>query len=109
ASKNTAGMTLLTVSDSLLYGTNGMDVVSGNGSIYSYDLLTPQMVSVGSDHLLLGVDPKLKDVPNGDFHLTMTSPAIDAADPNTALEIDFDGNARPVGTARDLGAYEFRP
>jgi len=109
ATKTTAGGFLVTVSDSVMFGTGATDVVTGGGGIYSYDLLTPQTASVGSDHLLLGVDPKLKDVANGDFHLTMTSPAIDAADPNTTLEVDFDGNPRPVGTARDLGAYEFKP
>jgi hypothetical protein len=39
-----------------------------------------------------------------DFHLTGTSPAIDAADPNDHPATDIEGKLR--GTAPDAGAYE---
>ena len=39
-----------------------------------------------------------------DFHLTASSPAIDAADPNDHPATDRDGKSR--GAAPDAGAYE---
>jgi hypothetical protein len=44
-----------------------------------------------------------------DYHLTAASPAsvVDAAGACTG--VDFDGEARPSGTACDLGADEYRP
>jgi hypothetical protein len=50
--------------------------------------------------------------PNGppfDYHLTAASPStiVDAAGSCTGT--DFDGDARPVGAACDLGADERKP
>ena len=45
----------------------------------------------------------------GDYHLQITSPLLDAGDPNyvpAADEKDLDGHARLVDAAIDLGAYE---
>ncbi|MBI4557819.1 MAG: right-handed parallel beta-helix repeat-containing protein [Candidatus Hydrogenedentes bacterium] len=44
---------------------------------------------------------------NADFHLTADSPARDAGLATDAPEVDFDGVARPQGSAVDVGAYEF--
>jgi hypothetical protein len=46
----------------------------------------------------LGADP--------DFHITPESPCVDAADPAASLDVDIDGDARPRGAARDMGADE---
>jgi hypothetical protein len=46
--------------------------------------------------------------PTDDYHLTAGSPAIDQA-VGSAVPVDLDGNARPVGAAPDLGAYEYTP
>jgi phosphoesterase family protein/centrosomal CEP192-like protein len=44
----------------------------------------------------------------GDYHLTSTSPAINAGTSATAPSTDFDGNARPGSDGKfDIGAYEF--
>ena len=43
-----------------------------------------------------------------DFHLTASSPAIDAGDPSDHPATDRDGTLRPAGTAPDAGAYEYR-
>ncbi|MBA3462158.1 MAG: right-handed parallel beta-helix repeat-containing protein [Deltaproteobacteria bacterium] len=44
-----------------------------------------------------------------DFHLTATSPSsvVDAG--GSCIGIDFDAQARPIGSACDLGADEFKP
>lgn len=42
----------------------------------------------------------------GDFHLTNTSPAIDAADMAYTVSSDYDGINRPQNTVSDIGAYE---
>lgn len=41
-----------------------------------------------------------------DLHLKAGSPAIDKADPASTEAVDLDGRPRPVGAARDIGAYE---
>ncbi len=41
-----------------------------------------------------------------DFHLAAGSPAIDKADPAATESLDVDGEARPAGMARDIGADE---
>ena len=61
----------------------------------------------------LSADPLLLDLENGDFRLTVTSPAIDAGAETLSPAIDFDGVVRPVdgdGDGRantDIGAFEF--
>jgi len=42
-----------------------------------------------------------------DYHLSATSPAIDAGSSLNAPGVDIEGNARPYGPAHDIGAYEF--
>lgn len=42
-----------------------------------------------------------------DYHLSATSPAIDAGSTLGAPNVDIEGNGRPFGPAYDLGAYEF--
>ena len=59
---------------------------------------------------LNNVDPLFVDSANGDYHLTLGSSCIDAGD-SSAPEIpliDKDDNPRIVGTAVDIGAYEYQ-
>lgn len=51
-------------------------------------------------------DPLFQAVNKKDFHLKAGSPAIDSGI-NLGYTIDFEGHQVPVGTAPDIGAYEF--
>src|SRR6185312_3760489 len=42
----------------------------------------------------------------GDYHLSATSPAIDAGTMNQAPTYDLEGRARPARATIDIGAYE---
>ena len=63
----------------------------------------PNSISAGTD--IGPVKFKSPDAAPFDYHLTAGSSAIDLA-AATALTVDFDGEARPAGTASDLGADE---
>jgi hypothetical protein len=55
-------------------------------------------------------DPKFVNAANGNFHLLATSAAVDACDAAytpVSTERDLDGNARKIGSAVDIGAYEY--
>jgi hypothetical protein len=52
-------------------------------------------------------DPLFANAARNDYHLSSGSPAIDKASGNDAATADFDGRARPVGAAADLGAFEY--
>ncbi len=64
----------------------------------------------GTFHLgnnnLIDVDPEFVDRANGDFHLSATSPAIDAGDDEIEVADDMDGDFRPQGSSSDIGADE---
>jgi hypothetical protein len=57
----------------------------------------------------INANPIFVDLEKKDLHLLAGSPAIDTANTQKAPEIDYDGNPRPLGTAADMGAYEYAP
>ncbi|MEJ7599243.1 MAG: choice-of-anchor Q domain-containing protein [Kofleriaceae bacterium] len=54
----------------------------------------------------INLDPLFTNAAQGNFHITPASPAKNAADPAATLAVDVDGEARPQGSARDIGADE---
>jgi hypothetical protein len=48
------------------------------------------------------------DYAGGDYHLSPTSPAREAGDPQSGVTVDLEGNPRPnpKGSAPDIGAFE---
>ena len=79
----------------------GHNAVFGNGTNY-------QTVLPGSTDL--SVDPEFMNRSGGDYHLSLTSPLIDAGDDvRLSGEVDLDGQSRLAGAHVDIGAYEYSP
>lgn len=53
------------------------------------------------------VNPLFMDPTNNDFHLTSSSPCIDAGTSENAPNHDFEGDVRPQGSGYDIGADEY--
>jgi hypothetical protein len=85
------------------------------GLVIDYNLIDGfRGYSGGNEVEVRGTDyveaaPLLANPAGSDFHLLPGSPAIDAGTNAdwTASDTDFDGNARIIGPACDMGAYEF--
>ena len=52
-------------------------------------------------------DPLFVDSASHNFHLTASSPCIDAGDPTTLPGFDIEGATTPQGAEIDIGAYEY--
>jgi hypothetical protein len=78
---------------------------AGNNQIYTKD----GTAATGSHvhHNLLSGDPQFVNANAGDFRLKSSSPARDAGLTASFFSTDITGAHRPVGSAYDLGAYEF--
>ncbi len=61
-------------------------------------------VAIGGNSLT--TNPGLVDVANLDFHITRESSVVDAGDPATTNDIDFEDDFRPVDQGYDIGADE---
>jgi len=57
----------------------------------------------------IDTDPLFVDRFRENYRIEPESMAIDAADPDATVELDFDGNPRPSGPAPDIGAHEVQP
>lgn len=78
----------------------------GGDSILS---LSEWQTQTGGDESSLVASPDALFVGAGqdDYHLGMTSPAVDAGTSTDAPNGDLENVARPVGPAFDIGAYEY--
>ena len=77
---------------------------TGTGAITTYSGLDS---AYGSAMNNVQTDPLFVDASIYNFHLTNTSPAINAGT-DVGLTSDYDGNSVPNGLFPDIGAYEFQ-
>jgi hypothetical protein len=97
--------TPLTFSNSIVYANGTGPQVEGNNCSWTYSDIGPDMVTGMGN---INAPPMFVSPMQNDFHLQPGSPARDAADPAATLLLDIDGDARPQGLARDIGADELK-
>ncbi len=96
---NSAANDVFIVAGASLFGRNNWFKDSGKGGTGAY-------IDVGST-TWSGADPVFVNSGSGDFHLSSSSPLIDAGTYVAGLTSDFAGTMRCQGAAPDIGAFEF--
>lgn len=97
-----------TLSNCILWNNNNS--VFNNSAFFT---ISSSIVQGGYSGGNIDVNPLFVNQPtiglgtNGDLHLQPASPAISAAGTSYTTNIDLDGKPRPLGAARELGAYEY--
>lgn len=99
--------------NNIFYGKPGESPssVSGSSDILHNNNLTFSNFNNGyftGGQNITGQDPQFTDAANGDFRLTVTSPALNAGSslPGQYAGADIAGVCRPQGVGVDMGAYE---
>jgi hypothetical protein len=95
----------LAMTSNLVVNNAGPSQVIGGACVWTYSDIAPGSVS-GTGNL--SSDPLFVDPAHNNFHLQLASPVRDAADPAATLAVDIDGDARPQGARRDMGADEIK-
>lgn len=99
----------LVFSNNIIYGNavsgGGKQVGGSANCATSYSDVGPD-ATTGTGNI--NQDPAFINSAQGDFHLMNNSPAKNAADGAATLANDVDGDARPQGAARDIGADEIK-
>jgi hypothetical protein len=99
------------IDNSIIYnGSSGAptDTVQGSSCTASFSIIFPQSTPLAGGNNQLGVNPMFKDFPGADYHLSLASTAVDAADPAATNMVDLDGVQRPQGPRSDIGAFEYK-
>jgi hypothetical protein len=76
---------------------------------YAFAIKPPYNPATVMDHNLATTtsNPGFVSTAKADFHLLSNSPAINYGSPQGAPAVDFDGSARPNGSAFGTGAFEY--
>jgi len=106
----------VTFSSNIVFDNQGSGQVFSTGNCsWSYSDIgtsTPGGVGVVPGTMNVAVDPEFMSPPQGDYRLQPTSQVKDAADPSTTadpdIDVDIEGDRRPQGAARDMGADEIK-
>lgn len=110
----------VTVDNSIIYGNidNEIEIDLVDSTLDTYQFkncafkVDETVTNISTSHFvnsLKNSDPQFEETVENDYHLTETSPCIDAGDAallTPSLAKDLDGEDRPKGIAPDLGAYE---
>ncbi len=102
------------VFNNILYARNGERINSTNGTNISYDFnlnYNSNLYSQTGSNSLLGQAPMFSNLSNFDFSLMPSSPAINSGNSNAGCyaETDILNIMRPIGSAPDIGSYEYLP
>jgi hypothetical protein len=97
-------------------GTNNQyrnNLIWNNANTFNGTQVAIQGVEISSGQYTgtIFADPRLANYQpagSGDYHLLPASPCINAGISTNAPSTDYDGAARPFGTAFDIGPYEFQ-
>jgi hypothetical protein len=108
-----AGNNLFIVNNTIYNNADGVDCTSLSGGNIVNNIVLNSGSNVDtcsgqeSNNLTTGSAGMFQNAPGGDFHLTANSPARDAGTSLPEVPCDYDGNARPAGSAYDIGAFEY--
>ena len=112
-----------TMNNNLMHRAGGTAMIKWSGSSPVYNIPGFQAAYPGQGLGCVDGDPKFVDVASKDFRLlngSSPSPAIDAGQVNPvyslfntlyglSIDVDYDGNPRQIGSAPDIGAFEYVP
>lgn len=90
-----------TVSNTIVYNNTGAQTTGP--CTFAYSDTFPGNALAGEHNLAF--NPMV----DAAFHLSPTSPLVDEADPTSVIAFDWDGDPRPQGPTRDIGADERIP
>jgi len=97
-----------TMNNNRYYVRNGTALFEDNRPGYEFSGGLSQWQShISGDVGSTEGDPAFTAPLKRDYHLSSTSPCIDAGTSNGAPATDYDGITRPQGQAYDVGAYEY--
>lgn len=98
----------ITFANSIIYNnqTGGTRTqVGGTNCNWQYSDIGPDTVG-GTGNI--NMDPLFVDPAHNNFHVQAASMVKDKADPTSMMNIDIDGDSRPQGAGRDMGADEIK-
>jgi len=91
----------VTILNSIFWGNEGAEI-EGYGASVSYSDIHGGYPGIGN----INEPPRFVDEPGLDYHLLPDSPCIDSGT-DSGIDIDYEGDPRPVGAGYDMGADEY--